>query len=325
MGLFEGIDHKLNLICAHLGLAPDQVVTTASLPKFDAVPGIVAEAATPTVQGTTAGAATVNVTTTALPVARITVKEALAAGKALTGNEIDEQGCYYDASIGTKVPAVTKKNIWKRGQNIEETVYEAKIAEIKAAVAAEKAAAPTTTTAVNPHLSAANATANMTGTLPAPGAGLPSPGALPGVPAVNTQPADNPLRAELIQLVNVLVDKYKVDYDVVSQLFTDNGSPDGTFPTLPEASFPIVKKLLNSWAQTIDLFDQAHADIGGMNGGDQTYLTTIMTQLNIGTTDLGYVSHDDIYKLYRSVANYRIVLQNHFKLPITPVAANPME
>lgn len=316
MGLLEQVNYRLSLICAALNIAlTDDTVgvveTVTKLPPIETVviPGMAPAAVTAAVLGTTVPAAPVGAP-------RVTVKQALAAGAKLTGAEIDEQGCYWAKDINTSVPAVTQKNIWKRGKSIDDTVYDNRIAAIKTEVAG---AAVTL-----------NVTPETVGSvLPLPGAGatlpLPTVGTLPlpGASAVHQSSLEDPIRKEVIAGMGVLTNKYGIDFSVISILLMEHGAKNGTFPELQDAVYPEVNKKLNQWAIAYDMVDDADEAVRGMNGNDPTYLMTLMTQLKLGTQDLSTVQHRDLYRLYQNVHAYQNQLEAHFQKPLTPVQPDP--
>lgn len=312
MGAIERIEHKLNLICAALKITLDPTLLTAELvmPEVFKAPGVTAGP----VVGMTAEQVTAAVLGTTLPVSRLTVVEALAAGNKLTGNEIDAQGCYYDKAINTAVPAVTQKNIWKRGKSIDDAVYDARIAEIKSEVAAEK-----------------KTTAPVVKTTAATGTKLP----LPAVGSITTMPTvgvttmghksslEDPVRREIITLMNAMDTKYEIDLAVIGEMLGEHGAKQNNFITLPDTAYPAVAKKLNQWCIAYDLVDDADQVIRSMNGNDPTYLISLMNQLALGTTDLSTVQYQDLYKLYFNVHNYQNQLESHFGKPLTPLQPDP--
>ena len=318
MGQIERIEHKLNLICQHLGIVVDLIgtfieatVETVAKPIFTAVEGVESAAVAPT---PAAPAAQVK--------QRIKVVDALAAGKGLTGEELDEQGCYWDKSINTDKPAVTQKNIWKKGRGVDEALYDKRIAEIKAE--AGTVLPPATVAATTP----AAVTAAVLGTalpgLPLPGVGAALPGLpLPGVPTGHQSSLEDPIRKEIIQFTNALTNKYQVDYDVIGQLFGELGATENNFVSLSDAAYPAAHKALNAWAKCLDLIEDADKEVLAMNGNDGSYMVKIMTHLQIGTTSLETTQHQDLYRLYTKIAEYRGQLEAHFGKPVTPVAVNP--
>lgn len=310
MGLLEQINHKLTLICVSLKIALDD-----NAPNFDPVetvviPGVAVTpvAVTAAVLGTVAG-----VPAAPAGAPRITVKQALAAGAKLTGQEIDEQGCYWAKDINTSVPAVTQKKIWKRGKSIDDTLYDGRIAQIKAEVAGSAPAvtAPTTVPVV--------------GSLPLPGATtlpLPAVGSLP-LPGAHQSSLEDPIRKELIGAMGVLTNKYGIDFSVISILLMEYGAKNGTFPELQDSVYPEVNKKLNQWAIAYDMVDDADEAVRGMNGNDPTYLMTLMNQLKLGTQDLSTVQYRDLYRLYQNVHAYQNQVEAHFQKPLTPVKPDP--
>lgn len=318
MGLLETVDHKLTLICLALNIALDTDTPSAVLQqaaKFEAVPGVAAttpEAVTAAVLGTAAAAAVVPPPPAGT--VRVTVKQALAVGAKLTGQEIDEQGCYWDKDINTNVPAVTQKNIWKRGKGIDDAVYDSRIAQIKADVAGS-----------TPAPQAAPVPA---ATLPLPGVAAPAPAAtlpLPGVGAVHQSSLEDPIRKEIIALINLLTNKYEVDYSVIGVMLAENGAKDSNFVTLPDAAYPVVAKKLNQWTQAYDLIDEADQAVRGMNGNDPTYLLTLMGQLQLGTNELSTVQYGDYYRLYQNIHAYQNQLEAHFQKPLTAIKPDPFK
>jgi len=309
MGLLEQVNYRLSLICAALNIAlTDDTVgvveTVNKLPPIETVviPGMAPAAVTAAVLGTVAG-----VPAAPAGAPRVTVKQALDAGAKLTGQEIDEQGCYWAKDINTSVPAVTQKNIWKRGKGVDNTLYDNRVAAIKSEVAGAAPAAVTTTA-----------------TLPVPAvAGLPLPGLpLPGA-AVHQSSLEDPIRKEVIAGMGVLTNKYGIDFSVISILLMEHGAKNGTFPELQDAVYPEVNKKLNAWAIAFDLVDDADESVRGMNNNDPTYLMTLMTQLKLGTQDLSTVQYRDLYRLYQNVHAYQNQLEAHFKKPLTPVQPDP--
>lgn len=318
MGLLETIDHKLTLICLALNIALDTDAPAAVLQqaaKFEPVPGIAAttpEAVTAAVLGTSTPAPTAAVVPPApAGTVRVTVKQALAVGAKLTGQEIDEQGCYWDKGINTNVPAVTQKNIWKRGKNIDDAVYDNRIAQIKADVAGSAPA---------PQVAPAPAA-----TLPLPGVAPATTLPLPAVGAVHQSSLEDPVRKEIIALINLLTNKYEVDYSVIGVMLAENGAKDSNFVTLPDAAYPVVAKKLNQWTQAYDLVDEADQAVRGMNGNDPTYLLTLMGQLQLGTNELSTVQYGDYYRLYQNIHAYQNQLEAHFQKPLTAIKPDPFK
>lgn len=323
MGLLEKIDHKLTLICLALNIALD---TDASqiIEQVAAKFAPVESAVIPVVAATTPEAVTAAMLGTAVvPPApagtvRVTVKQALAAGAKLTGQELDEQGCYWDKDINTNVPAVTQKNIWKRGKNVDEVVYDNRIAQIKADVAAT-GSAPANVAPITPAPAA---------TLPLPGVTPPPPAAtlpLPGVGAVHQSSLEDPIRKEIIASISLLTNKYEVDYSVIGVMLAEHGAKESNFVTLPDASYPAVAKKLNQWMQAYDLVDEADQAVRGMNGNDPTYLLTLMGQLQLGTNELATVQHTDYYRLYQNIHAYQNQLEAHFQKPLTGIKPDPFK
>lgn len=322
MGLLEQVNYKLTLICQALNIALDgtaeaaQAMGAASA-KFEPVENVVIPGVAVTPQAVSAAVLGTSVPPAPAGVVRVTVKQALAAGAKLTGQELDEQGCYWAKDINTSVPAVTQKNIWKRGKGIEDAVYDGRVAAIKAEVAGA-ASAVTLAAVTNPALG-----------LPLPGvpavAGLPLPGAsasLP-VPGVHQSSLEDPIRKEIIAGINLLTNKYEIDYAVIGIMLSEHGAKDGTFIQLPDAGYPEVRTKLNAWAIAFDLVEEADLAVRGMNNNDPTYLMTLMNQLKLGTQDLTTVQYRDLYRLYQNVHAYQNTLEAHFGKPVTPIKPDP--
>lgn len=322
MGLLEQVNHKLTLICAALNIALAE--SSGSVQSFGEAAAKLPPVETVVIPGMTTAAVTAAVlgadTTT---VKLITVKEALAAGQKLTGQEIDEQGCYWDKNINTSVPAVTQKNIWKRGKSIDDALYDNRIAHIKSDVVVKlRNAAPAAVTL--------NVTPETVGSvLPLPGAGatLPLPGAAAGLPipgaSVHQSSLEDPIRKEILSAVNLLTNRYEVDISVVNQLFAEHGAKDGTFVQLPDASYPVVNEKLIDLQLTHDLIEDADEVVRSLNQNDPTYLMTLMTQLKLGTQDLGTVQYRDLYRLYQNVHAYQNQLEAHWQKPLTALKPDP--
>lgn len=297
MGLLETILARLESIEAKLsaGVTPTPVAAAVQEVIAD-----MQQQALPTATAAPASAASV-----ALPVNRVSVATAAElkayfdAGNQLTGNEIDAQGCYWSEKINTKVPAMTQKCVWKRGKGIDDAVYDAEIARIKADVAATsspvEAPAPT----------------------PAP-ASLPLPGIGAAAPTVN------PFRRKCVEATNALDKKYGVEFDTMSILFGELGSPTGMFGDLPDSATEQCYKILNGWAINIDNIEEADAAVKSMNGNDPTYLIQLMDQMQLGTRELATVDYRNLYRLYQAVHGYQNVLEKHFGKPVTPIKPDPM-
>lgn len=291
MGLLEKIDAKLSLICIAMNIDTSHLTFVEKAAA--AAPAAVNQVAQVATQSAADLQVSVPQTSTAaasIPVARKTVAEALAAGLKLTGHELDEQGVFWCAKINTSNPAVTQKNVWKRGKGITDAVYDARIAEIKAIVAGEKSAAPAAT-------------------FPAAGAGFQSS-------------LEDKTRKEIIQFANVLHHKYKVDYATVGMLYAQMGAADHTFAGVPDANYPQLHAALNQWAILLDRIEESDAAVLALlNGTNGTYLIDILTQLGLGTNNLATVYYADLPKVYTAVHQYLNVLEAHFSRPITPAKA----
>lgn len=329
MGILERIDARLSMICVVLGINADDIGAqlTGDINQARAIlAGAAANATVGATAPVTTGAQTFG-TPPVVPVSRLTVVQALAAGNVLTGNEVDEQGCFWDRNINTEKPAVTQKNIWKRGKNIDNTVYDNRIAEIKAQVNAERAAAATTTTT---PATAPTTTAATTPSLPAvgglpplpgvPGAGLPPvPGVgLPPVPGAGT-PTVSPARARCIELTNVLTERYEISFEAVQQLYIEMGSADGGLQNVPTTNMDALASRLNNWTQILDWIDEAQAAVLSLNGGDSSFTAIICQQLQVGTTDLADVAYSDIYRVYQGIHQYQNTLEQHWQKPLTAI------
>jgi hypothetical protein len=339
MGLLEKIDAKLSLICIALNIDTSSVRYadgSASAPATQSAPAVAGQLAEVAAQSAAALQVNTVPTTTApavsTPVVRKTVAEVLAAGGTLTGHELDAQGTFWCAKINTVKPAVTQKNVWKRGKGLADDVYDARLAEIKAIVASESAAAPATAPATSTQTFPAVVGSNIPATTAAvpgvPGVpGIPAVGALPGVPGVPgvqgyQSSLEDKTRKEIIQFANVLHNKYAIDYGTVGMLYNAFGSADHTFAGVPDASYPQLHEALNKWSILLDRVEEADkAVLALLNGANGTYLIDILSQLNLGTNNLTTVFYADLPKVYMAVHQYLNALETHFSRPLTPAKA----
>lgn len=315
MGLLETILAKLESIEAKL--------STGVAPVAAAVQEVIADMQQQALPTATATAAT---TATATPVNRVSVATAAElkayfdAGNQLTGNEIDAQGCYWSEKINTKVPAMTQKCVWKRGKGVDEAVYDAEIARIKADVAATSSTVEAVPTTAAPAVTAPSMPA-VPG-IPVPGAAAPASLPLPGIGAA--APAAKPFRRQCVEATNVLDKKYGIEFDTISIVFSELGSPTGMFIDLPDSATEQCFKVLNGWAINIDNIEEADAAVKSMNGNDPTYLIQLMDQMQLGTRELATVDYRNLYRLYQAVHGYQNVLEKHFGKPVTPIKPDPM-
>lgn len=331
MGLLEKIDAKLSLICIAMNIDTSHLafVEKAAAIKLSEAAAPLAANAVAEVAAQSAAALQVapDAAAASAPVNRKTVVEALAAGLKLTGHELDEQGVFWCAKINTSNPAVTLKNVWKRGKGIDDAVYDGRIAEIKAIVAAEKAttpaaAAPAATFPAVPGTNIPAAGAAVPGVPGVPG--IPAAGAaVPGVPAAGFQSSlEDKTRKEIIQYANVLHHKYHVDYDTVGMLYGQMGAADHTFAAVPDANYPQLHAALNQWAILLDRIEETDtAVLALLKGSNGTYLIDILNQLNLGSNNLTTVYYAELPKVYTAVHQYLNVLEAHFSRPITPAKA----
>lgn len=324
MGLLEKIDAKLSLICIAMNIDTSHLTFVEKAAA--AAPAAVNQVAQVATQSAVDLQVSVPQTSTAaasIPVARKTVAEALAAGLKLTGHELDEQGVFWCAKINTSNPAVTQKNVWKRGKGITDAVYDARIAEIKAIVAGEKSAAPAATFPAVPGTNISTTTPVVPGVPGVPG--VPAAAAGAGVPAAGAgfqSSLEDKTRKEIIQFANVLHHKYKVDYATVGMLYAQMGAADHTFAGVPDANYPQLHAALNQWAILLDRIEESDAAVLALlNGSNGTYLIDILTQLGLGTNNLATVYYADLPKVYTAVHQYLNVLEAHFSRPITPAKA----
>lgn len=337
MGQLERIYMLLAALCAAQGIDINAVLAGGS-PNATALPGG-ADALTAAGVGSLPGVdnpSNAGASSTTLPPptgsGRKKAKDVLDAGGTLTGDELDEQGCYHDKSINTQKPGLTAKGIYKKGKNIPDETYEAKIAEIKAAVAAEQPAVGQATN--TPNMPAVEGAAG--GGIPGPGAGnipgpgsaagngIPGPGNIPG-PGAGGQPQEHPKKKTLLSLVHELSENLEVDFNILGEAFAEHGSADYSFPGVPEANYDALTKTLLGFIETHKYIAKAHSDILQLNGGDHTYLLTIMEQAGVGANDITLVSVKDIWRLYTKVAEYRAVLENHFQKPVSKLEDSPFK
>lgn len=251
----------------------------------------------------------------------LSAAETVAAGLPLTGKELDENGVPWLAEVNTKTPALTKKNIYKKGVGISADVYNAAIEAAKVAQAAVPAAPQTNASAPMP---------GVTGGAPMPGVsgGAPMPGQTAGAPMPG-QAATDPyaeIRQQCLAEVNTLTNDLGVDYDTILEYFVEIGASetDRTFQTVPVEKYAELYKGLVGWSECLRLIASCTVDCLGLNGNDQgVIIEYIYTNGQFGCTDATLVHKSETWRLYEALANYRASLQQHFQQAVTPLAANP--
>lgn len=330
MGLLEKIDAKLSLICIALNIDTSSVRYAAgenaavAVQSAPAVVNAVAEVAAQSADALQIAPVQTSNVSVSLPINRKTVAEVVAAGGVLTGHEIDAQGVFWCAKINTIKPAATQKNVWKRGKGIDDAIYDARLAEIKAIIAGETTSAPAAAAAPAATFPAVPGT-NIPSTVAAV-PGVPGVGAVPGVPGVPgvgyQSSLEDKTRKEIIQFANVLHHKYQVDYGTVGMLYAQFGAADHTFAGVPDASYPQLHEALNKWSILLDRVEEADkAVLALLNGANGTYLIDVLSQLNLGTNNLTTVFYADLPKVYMAVHQYLNALETHFSRPLTPAKA----
>ncbi|AUR84142.1 hypothetical protein NVP1049O_33 [Vibrio phage 1.049.O._10N.286.54.B5] len=258
--------------------------------------------------------------------------ETVAAGKELTGTELDNNGVPWLKEVNTKKPALTTKGIYKKGVGISADVYAAAIEAAKLVQAQKTQVCDQVIAGVNEAAAEhAASTAPMPGqTAGAPLPGTPMPGQTAGAPmpgqTANTPPVDahvkwkQPILNEIARLTNEM----GVDFQCVSELLTEFGATDGTFITVAADQYEKLHLAVVGWNVCLQLVANATAECLAMNGNDQaTIIEYIYTQGQFGCTDATLVNKHDTWRLYEKLAEYRGQLEAHFQKPVTPKAANP--
>ncbi|AUR84414.1 hypothetical protein NVP1055O_38 [Vibrio phage 1.055.O._10N.286.55.E9] len=244
--------------------------------------------------------------------------ETVAAGKELTGTELDNNGVPWLKEVNTKKPALTTKGIYKKGVGISADVYAAAIEAAKLVQAQKTQVCDQVIAGVN---EAAAEHAASTAPMPGQTANTPMPGQTANTPSVDAHVKwKQPILNEIARLTNEM----GVDFQCVSELLTEFGATDGTFITVAADQYEKLHLAVVGWNVCLQLIANATAECLAMNGNDQaTIIEYIYTQGQFGCTDATLVNKHDTWRLYEELADYRGQLETHFQKPVTPKAANP--
>ena len=309
-------------IATALNAFADSIQLNEPAGKFPKVEDVVNTA---TVQGVLPAPSNVGVSTSTLtnstPNLTLSVVEALKQGLTLTGNELDENGLPWLKDINTNKPAVSPKNIWKKGKGVDAVVYAQTIADWKAKFASE--VAPAGLPAPAPAGLPAPAPAPAGRPAPAPtGLPAPAPAGLPMPAPVDEHAA---IKKQILAEVNNLTNTLEVDYEVIQEFFADDfNASDRTFATVLPADYPAVYKALVGWSECLKLIANVTVDCLSLNGGDRgVIIEHIYTNGSFGCTDATLVHKSETWRLYEALSGYRTMLENHFQKPLTAPATNP--
>ncbi|AHK11765.1 hypothetical protein S144_51 [Shewanella sp. phage 1/44] len=258
----------------------------------------------------------------------LSAAETVAAGKALTGLELDINGVPHLPAVNTKKPSITTKGMYKKGVGIGADVHAAAVAEAKL----KQAAISTVINTVATIASGAAPMPGVTGAAPMPGVTGMAP--LPGVTGMAPLPGQNPganvphvnekLRESILQEIAKLTNEMCVDFQSISEILTEHKATDGTFATVPLDDFPALYKAVVGWNVSLQLIARSTAACLALNGNDQaTIVEYIYTQGQFGCTDPALVSKHDTWRLYEMLMGYQNQLEAHFQKPTTAKNANP--
>ncbi|AUR86190.1 hypothetical protein NVP1083O_44 [Vibrio phage 1.083.O._10N.286.52.B9] len=326
MGQLEKIYMLLTVIANHLNIdIPTVLSADANVNTAPTANGVIAPAGDKSAAIAAATPAPASVAPAPASVATLTVVDALAQGLKLTGNELDANGVPHLPAVNSQNPAVTTKNIWKKGKGISADVYAAAIAakqtELKNAVAIAAGIAPAPAPA---------------GTAPMPNGGaapMPSPAGAAPMPNGGAAPAPmpsqhvdihQPKRTAILDEINKLTKELEIDFDSVVEVLTEFGSTDASFTTVPVENYDGLLKSLVGWSECLLLVARVTADVLALNGNDQAVIIEhIYNGGQFGCTDPVLVHKSDIWRLYELLAGYRSQLEAHFQKPVTEMVANP--